>query len=157
MNDSCWEKLQNNSMEKTILSMLCQHLSRLYFSPLLLPGLFRGLWNSDHVNFNQGIFFFLGLPDFPDQWCVGRNLGLDDSSYHLLPGVSVVKNSPANAGGIGDVGSIPGLEGSSEEEMATHSSVPACEIPWTEEPGGLQSIGLQSLTWLSMHAQHGTI
>ena len=29
-----------------------------------------------------------------------------------------------------------------EEEMATHSSVFAWEIPWTEEPGGLQSTGL---------------
>jgi len=30
-----------------------------------------------------------------------------------------------------------------EKEMATHSSILALEIPWTEEPGGLQSIGLQ--------------
>ena len=30
-----------------------------------------------------------------------------------------------------------------EEEMATHSSILAWEIPWTEEPGGLQSIGWQ--------------
>ena len=31
-----------------------------------------------------------------------------------------------------------------EKEMAIHSSVLAWEIPWTEEPGGLQSMGLQS-------------
>ena len=30
-----------------------------------------------------------------------------------------------------------------EEEMATYSSILALEIPWTEEPGGLQSMGLQ--------------
>ena len=30
-----------------------------------------------------------------------------------------------------------------EEGMATHYSILACEIPWTEEPGGLQSIGSQ--------------
>ena len=30
-----------------------------------------------------------------------------------------------------------------EEEMTTHSSILACRIPWTEEPGGLQSMGLQ--------------
>ena len=30
-----------------------------------------------------------------------------------------------------------------EKEMATHSSIPAWRIPWTEEPGGLQSMGLQ--------------
>ena len=36
-----------------------------------------------------------------------------------------------------------GQEGSLEEEMATHFSILAWEIPWTEEPGGLQSMGLQ--------------
>ena len=30
-----------------------------------------------------------------------------------------------------------------KDGMATHSSIPAWRIPWTEEPGGLQSIGLQ--------------
>jgi len=30
-----------------------------------------------------------------------------------------------------------------EEGMTTHSSIPAWRIPWTEEPGGLQSMGLQ--------------
>ena len=35
----------------------------------------------------------------------------------------------------------PCLEDPLEEEMATHSSVLAWRIPWTEEPGGLQSIG----------------
>ena len=32
-----------------------------------------------------------------------------------------------------------------EEEIATHSSILAWEIPWTEEPGGLQSTGLQRI------------
>ena len=32
-----------------------------------------------------------------------------------------------------------------EEGMATHSSIRAWRIPWTEEPGGLQSMGLQEL------------
>ena len=36
-----------------------------------------------------------------------------------------------------------------EKEMATHSSMLTLEIPWTEEPGGLQSMGLQSWTQLS--------
>ena len=34
-----------------------------------------------------------------------------------------------------------------EKEMATHSSTVAWEIPWTEEPGGLQSMGLQE-SWI---------
>ena len=71
----------------------------------------------------------------------------------------VVKNSPAKAGNLRDAGSIPGSgspgrplciyiwslgqEDPLEEEMATHSSILAWRIPWTEEPGGLQSRGLQ--------------
>ena len=53
--------------------------------------------------------------------------------------VLVVKNYPANAGDIKDVGSIPGSEDPLEEGMATHSSILAWRIPWTEEPGGLLS------------------
>ena len=51
-----------------------------------------------------------------------------------FPGDSAANNPPANTG---DVGSIPGWGGSPENGMATHSSVLASEIPWTEEPGGL--------------------
>ena len=43
-----------------------------------------------------------------------------------------------------------GWEDSLEKEMATHANILAWEIPWTEEPGRLQSMGLQkSLTGLS--------
>ena len=38
-----------------------------------------------------------------------------------------------------------GQEDPLEKEMATHSSILAWEIPWIEEPGGLQSMGLQEL------------
>ena len=38
-----------------------------------------------------------------------------------------------------------GWEDPLEKEMATHSSILAWEIPWTEEPGGLQSMGSQEL------------
>ena len=57
-----------------------------------------------------------------------------------FPGGSVVKNPPASAG---ESGSIPGLERSPGEGMATHSCILAWKIPWTEEPAGLQSMGLQ--------------
>ena len=53
-----------------------------------------------------------------------------------------VKNFTCNARDTGNVGSIHGLR-SPEKEMATHSSILAWEIPWTEEPGGLQFKGLQ--------------
>ena len=53
----------------------------------------------------------------------------------------VIKNPPASAGDIRNMGLIPGL---GRSEIATHSSILAWRIPWTEEPGGiLQSIGLQ--------------
>ena len=45
-----------------------------------------------------------------------------------------------------------GQEDPLEEEVATYSSILAGRIPWTEEPGGLQSMGLQSWTWLSNEA-----
>ena len=56
------------------------------------------------------------------------------------PGDSVVRNLPAYAG---DVSLIPGLEDPLEKEMATHSNILAWKIPWTEEPGRLQSMSLQ--------------
>ena len=60
-------------------------------------------------------------------WLLGASLGLSG------------KESACNAG---DLGLIPG-SGRSPEETAPHSSILAWEIPWTEEPGGLQSMSLQ--------------
>ena len=57
--------------------------------------------------------------------------------------VLLVKNPPANAGVARDAGLIPGQE--DLLEMATHSSVLAWRIKWTEEPGGLQSTGSQTV------------
>ena len=57
-----------------------------------------------------------------------------------FPDSSAGKESTCNAG---DLGSIPGQEEPPEKETATHSSIPAWKIPWTEEPGGLQSMELQ--------------
>jgi len=51
----------------------------------------------------------------------------------------VVKNPPTSAG---DVGSL-GQEDPLEKETATHYSILAWEIPWTEKPGELQYIGMQ--------------
>ena len=51
------------------------------------------------------------------------------------------KESTWNAGDTGDVGLILESDNPLEEEMATHSSTLAWRISWTEEPGGLQSIG----------------
>ena len=56
-----------------------------------------------------------------------------------FPGGSAVKNSPAIAEDSRDKGSIPGWE-RSQKKLETHSSILACRIPWTEDPGG-QSMG----------------
>ena len=44
---------------------------------------------------------------------------------------------------VGDVGSVPGQEDPLEKGMATHSTILTWRIPWTEDPSGLQSRGLQ--------------
>ena len=75
-------------------------------------------------------------------------MGIQLAFYHLglcvhmgFPGISVVKNLPAKA------------EDPLEEEMATHSSIFAWKIPWTEEPGGQQSMRSQTVrhNWVTMH------
>ena len=64
--------------------------------------------------------------------------------------VSVVKNLPA----IQEIQLIParslGCEGPLQEGIAAHSSIHVWRIPWMEEPRGLQSLGSQSQTQLSM-------
>ena len=52
----------------------------------------------------------------------------------------MVKESACNER---ELGTIPGEEDPLEKGMATHSSILAWRIPWTEEPGGLQSMGLE--------------
>ena len=52
----------------------------------------------------------------------------------------MVKNQSVNAGDLRNSGSIPGSE-RSPGGTAIHSSILAWEIPWTEEPGELQSTG----------------
>ena len=57
-----------------------------------------------------------------------------------FPGISDRKESTCNAG---DLGLIPGLGRSPGGGKATHTSILAWKIQWTEEPGGLQSMGSQ--------------
>ena len=68
------------------------------------------------------------------------------TAQYSFPGGS---NGKESACSVRDLGLIPGLEGPLKEGMATLSSILAWRIPWPEEPGGLQSIGLQSQTGLS--------
>ena len=63
--------------------------------------------------------------------------------YGASPGGSVVRNPPAMQELQETRVQSLGREDSLEEGMATHCRVPAWRIPWTEEPGGLQSMGPQ--------------
>ena len=66
----------------------------------------------------------------------------------------VLKNPPTNAK---DMVSVPGLRRSLEQNMATHSSILAWRIPWTEESGGLQSMGSHKVrnNWSDLaHTHH---
>ena len=98
-----------------------------------------------------------------DQICVSRVSCIVGRHYHLshqgspkkmsyhhsideqrcFPGGSVGETPPANTG---DRGSIPGLEDPLEKKVATHSSIFAWRILWTEEPSRLQSMGSQRVS-----------
>ena len=81
-----------------------------------------------HLNHQRSpyLYLYLYIPDFMVAQTVKRLLTMQETRVWSL-----------------------GREDPLEKEMATHSSTLAWKIPWTEEPGRLQSIGLQSRTWLS--------
>ena len=70
----------------------------------------------------------------------------------------LVKNLPANARDARDESSIPGFEDPPEKKMPPHCSILSWEIPWTEEPGGLQAMGLHRVGhYLAMKKQQCNI
>ena len=74
------------------------------------------------------------------QWCVKSKDGSVKCKWKGFPGGSVVQNlSAVQETGVWSLGREKLLE----KETATHSSILARRISWTEEPGGLQSMGLQ--------------
>ena len=70
---------------------------------------------------------------------------LEKNMYMNIWSFSGSSDSKESACSAGDQGSVPGLRRSLEKGMATHSSILAWRIPWTEEPGRLQGrfMGLQ--------------
>ena len=72
--------------------------------------------------------------------CPGQQRGQE--SQGVFPDGSDSKESACNSG---ELGLIPGLGRFPGEGMIIHSSIPAWIIPWTEEPGRLQSIKLQRI------------
>ena len=74
-----------------------------------------------------------------------------------LPGDEMVKNLPANTGDARDVGSIHGLGRSPGVGNGKPLQCSCQKVPWTEEPGRLETMGLQNQTQLSMHAIQGKV
>ena len=88
-------------------------------------------------------------------WIVTEPPLLRDCRRLPCPGdFPVGSDGKESAWNVGNLGLIPGLGRSLEKEMATHSSILSWRIPWIEEPGGLQSTGLQRVghDWTTKHA-----
>ena len=73
------------------------------------------------------------------------HLGFPPAPYRASLMAQVVKNLPSMQTQV----RLLGWRDPLEKEMATHPNILAWRIPWAEEPGGLQSTGLQSQTQLS--------
>ena len=74
-----------------------------------------------------------------------------DSTAVRVPGGPGVKNMPANAGDSGDVSSVPGSGRSPEGGNGNPLQYSCWEVSWTEEPGGLQSLGSQRACTTTPH------
>ena len=103
-------------------------------SPSLLQFLDRSPFSDPEHVMKGGIRCFSGFPGGASGKCRSGVVTVSGDDWGHLP---------ANAGDIRDTSPIPGREGPLEEGMATHSSVLAWRVPWTEEPSGLRSTGLQ--------------
>ena len=120
------------------------------------------------LNFGGRCLWVGGLWGAGRRWKVGAakkyaSLGDQTLFRHLdqthftsgHPHSSAGKEFVCNGEDIGDADSILGLRRSPGEEMAAHSSILAWKIPWTEEPGGLQSLwGLKDSDTMAQLSTH---
>ena len=95
--------------------LTCLSLSNFYFTEVFFKHLFLFIWLRQVLVATQKLL-------------IGAS-----------PVALVVKNLPARAGDVKDMGQFLGPEDPLVEGIAIHSSILAWRIPWTEEPGGLQS------------------
>ena len=100
--------------------------------------------------FKKNVCPFLKAPCL-NQWCT-KIITVRESASQV-----VVKNPPANAGDTGDIGLISGSRRSPKKGRATHSSIRARRIPWTEESGGSHWVpkSWARVKQLSMHEHAG--
>ena len=122
----------------------------------MVPAMAKGWGLAGSVEYSYGRHCTLVKLMFCFEYCIPFYFFPTNSSYTGFPRwYLVVKNLPANAGDVRNVGSIPGSGRSPGEEHGNYSSILTWRIQWTEEPGRLQSIGLHSrirLKQLSMRA-----
>ena len=82
------------------------------------------------------------MPLYMCQWVFPKNKNFFFINHNMIikgfPGDADGEESTCNAGNLG---SIPGLGRSPGEGNGNPLHIPAWRIPWTEEPGGLQSLG----------------
>ena len=71
----------------------------------------------------------------------GRSPGEGEDLTAVFLGFCSSLDGKESACNAGDLGLIPGLEDPLEKGTATHSSILVWRIPWTEQPGGPQSMG----------------
>ena len=85
-----------------------------------------------------------------ETWGKGLGQTEDLGAFNIWDGASLVAQLVKNLPTVKETEvRFPGWEGPLEKEMATGSSILAWRIPWTEEPGGLQSMGCNSRTQFS--------
>ena len=78
--------------------------------------------------------------------CGDHLLSSSNTPHQALGGASGAEPA-CRTGDVGDMSSIPGLADPLEKGVATHSNILAWRIPWTKEPGELQSTGSQRVEY----------
>ena len=120
--------------------------------------MYHSLFNHSHNERGNYYFFPLSGEDlwkiFTFHFTIKAQLQFLSPLQIDFPGSSLVKNPPTSAGDARYTGLICASGRSPEEEMATHSSILAWRIPWTEEPGRQQSMGSPRVgyCWATEHA-----
>ena len=127
------------SCYRETISFLCHKATLTLYSPN--PTASPSRWSKKGWTHNYGNDFH--RPCFLKNVMVRCLLNVSEMTW--ASPVTQHKESTCSAGDTGDMGSIPGLEDPLKEEMATHSSILAWKIPWTERPGRLQSVGVKDL------------
>ena len=93
---------------------------------------------------SYSVYFSRSINGEPTYSTISSELGELLFLYGMLKSGSLLwLSGEASSCNTGDTGSILGQEDPLEKETATHASIPAWRIPWTEEPGGLWSLGSQ--------------